>query len=99
MMIHIGERVPTTRPDSNVNQFRALCQIGTTLCVVDSAEAMRFGDFIQLLLDAGMNEALYMDMGPGWNYSWYREYPDSSATWIHSASLSSATNWLVFHKI
>ena len=99
MMIHIGERVPTTRPDSNVNKFRALCQIGTKLCVVDSAEAMRFGDFIQLLLDAGMSEALYMDMGPGWNYSWYREYADSSATWIHSATLSSATNWLVFCHI
>ena len=60
---------------------------------------MRFGDFIQLLLDAGMSEALYMDMGPGWNYSWYREYADSSATWIHSATLSSATNWLVFCHI
>ena len=98
MMIHLGERVPTTRPDSSVNQYRALCEIGTTLCVVDSAESIPFGDFIQLLLDAGMSEALYMDMGPGWNYSWYREYPDSSVTWIHSVSLPSATNWLVFHR-
>ena len=68
-------------------------------CSADSAKAVSFGEFIQLLLDAGMDEALYMDMGPGWNYSWYREYPDSNATWIHSASLSSATNWLVFCQV
>jgi hypothetical protein len=96
MMVHQGRRVKTTRPDANVNQFRALCEIGTTLCIAESAEALPFGDFIQLLLDAGVIEALYMDMGPGWNYSWYREYPGSDVTWIHSASLSSATNWLVF---
>ena len=98
MMIHLGKQVPTTRPDKNVNHFRALCQIDSTLCVVDSAEAIPFGDFIQLLLDAGIYEALYLDMGPGWNYSWYREYADSNVTWIHSTSLPSATNWLVFHR-
>ena len=99
MMIHKGEMVPTTRPFRNVNRFRALCQMGTRLCIAESAKAVSFGEFIQLLLDAGMDEALYMDMGPGWNYSWYREYPDSNATWIHSASLSSATNWLVFCQV
>ena len=96
MMIHQGEKVRTTRPASNVNQFRALAQIGDRLCIADGAAPMKYGDFIQALLDAGATEAIYMDMGPGWNYSWYREYADSSATWIHSATLSSATNWLVF---
>ena len=60
---------------------------------------MPFGSFIQLLLNAGMYDALYMDMGPGWNYSWYREYAGGEATYIHSATLGSATNWLVFHKL
>ena len=96
MMIHKGVMVPTTRPFRNVNQFRALCQIGERLCIADSAEAMSFGEFIQLLLDAEVDEAIYLDMGPGWNYSWYRELTDKAVTWIHSASLSSATNWLVF---
>lgn len=96
MMIHHGARVKTTRPDNNANEFRALCLIGHRLCIADASEAMWFGTFIQLLLNAGATEALYLDMGPGWNYSWYREYADSNATWIHSAPLSSATNWLVF---
>lgn len=99
MMIHEGEKVKTTRPDSNVNEFRALCLIGHRLCIVDASEPMRFGTFIHLLQNAGATEALYLDMGPGWNYSWYREYADSNATWIHSATLSSATNWLVFCHI
>ena len=99
MMIHQMARVKTTRPDNNINQFRALCLTNDgRLCIADATEAMSFGDFIQLLLSAGMYDALYMDMGPGWNYSWYREYADSAATYIHSQSLSSATNWLVFHK-
>ena len=96
MMIHKGNQVPTTRPFRNLNQFRALCQIDTTLCIIDSEKIISFGEFIQLLLSAGVDEALYMDMGPGWNYSWYREFADSNAVWIHSVSLSSATNWLVF---
>ena len=96
MMIHQGEKVKTTRPDNNVNEFRALCLIGHRLCIADASGPMRFGAFIQLLLNAGATEALYLDMGPGWNYSWYRAFADSSETWIHSATLPSATNWLVF---
>ena len=99
MMIHKSQMVRTTRPFSNVNQFRALCQMGKRLCIADSAQAISFGEFIQLLLNAGVDEALYMDMGPGWNYSWYREYAGGEATYIHSATLGSATNWLVFHKL
>lgn len=99
MMLRRGERVKTTRPDGNVNQFRALClTTGDRLCVADAEGPMQFGQFIQLLQQAGMYDALYMDMGPGWNYSWYREYADSAETYIHSWPISSATNWLVFYR-
>ena len=98
MLIHRGERVKTTRPDREVTRFRALCLIGNRLCVADAARPMRFDTFIQQLQHAGAYDALYMDMGPGWNYSWYRENADSEATFIHSWPLKSATNWLVFHR-
>ena len=99
MLIRRAERVRTTRPDKNVNQFRALCLTGGgRLCVIDSAEPMQFGHFIQLLRQAGVYDVLYMDMGPGWNYSWYREYADGAVTSIHSRPIASATNWLVFHR-
>lgn len=100
MMIHQGEKVATTRPVTNVNLFRALCQTKDgKLCIADAADYMPFGDFIQLLSDAGMQEALYVDMGSGWNYSWYREKAGKKATFIHPDSNDSATNWLVFHSI
>lgn len=99
MMLRRGERVRTTRPDRNVNQFRALClTAGGRLFIADAAEPMQFGHFVQQLQQAGAYDALYMDMGPGWNYSWYREYADSAATLIHSWPINSATNWLVFHR-
>lgn len=98
MMIHQGAKVKTTRPDGNNNQFRALCLIDGKLCVADAEASMPFGTFIDLLLAAGASEAIYMDMGPGWNYSWYREYADSAANFIHSWPIESATNWLVFHR-
>ena len=97
MMIHQGVQVPTTRPLGNTNMFRALCQREDRLCVVDATEPMPFGDFIGLLLDSGVTEALYTDMGYGWNYSWYRVYDGGQATYIHQQYQPAATNWLLFY--
>ena len=97
MMIHQMEKVKTTRPDDNYNLFRALCLTnGGRLCIADATRFMSFGEFIRLLLDAGIYDALYMDMG-GCNYSWYREYASEDATFIHPDPNPSETNWLVFH--
>lgn len=97
MLIHNGKSLKTARPDNNVNLFRALCERGGKLCVADATDKMAFGDFKQLLLDAGIKEALYTDMGHGWNYSWYREYADSNAIFIHKEYQEAATNWIVFY--
>ena len=98
MLIHDSIRLKTARPDNNVNQFRALCELNGELCIAEATSAKPFGDFKQSLLRAGVKEALYTDMGAGWNYSWYREYPDSKAVFIHQAYQESATNWLVFYS-
>lgn len=97
MLIHDGQRLRTARPDNNVNLFRALCERGGHLCIADATEKMAFGEFKQSLIDSGVKEALYTDMGRGWNYSWYREYADSSATYIHNEYQEAATNWIVFY--
>ena len=73
MMIHEGKRVQTIRKDANKNEFRALCELSGKLCVIESKGVSSFGDFSQALLDEGVAEAIYLDMGPGWNYSWYRD--------------------------
>ena len=56
-----------------------------------------FGDFIQALLNEGVTEAIYLDMGPGWNYSWYRD--DSGVPHeIHNHRIIYTTNWITFYK-
>ncbi len=97
MMIHDGKEVKHTRPDSNENEFRALCLIGDKVAIADSQGFMSFGNFISNLLKVGATEALYLDMGPGWNYSWYRDERGNPIE-IHTTPTSDATNWITFYK-
>lgn len=100
MMIHEGVEVPHTRKASSENLFRALCEIDGELCVADAREWGTFGDFINNLLAAGATEALYLDMGAGWNHSWYRPKVNSEligpAVIIHPKLHDYCTNWLTF---
>lgn len=96
-LIHNGKRVPCKRPDTNVNKFRALCEINGKLCVVDSKSALQFGFFVAELLKIGVTNALYLDMGPGWNYSWWRD-ADNTAHEIHTHKIPYTTNWVTFYR-
>ena len=97
MMIHDGKIVPHTRPDGNTNEFRALCLIDGKVAIADSKGNVKFGDFIKDLMKSGATEALYLDMGPGWNYSWFRDSAGNPIE-IHSIPTKFATNWITFYK-
>ena len=97
MMIHDGIEIPHTRPASNTNEFRALCLIDGKLAIADSKGSVKFGNFIKNLQQAGATEALYLDMGPGWNYSWYRD-ANGNPIEIHTTPTKYATNWITFYK-
>jgi hypothetical protein len=97
MMIHLGREVPHIRQNTNSNEFRALCEIGGQIAVVDTKGVMTFGDFNSKLLSIGATEALYLDMGPGWNYSWYRD-TDGTPVEIHTQMTKYATNWITFYS-
>lgn len=96
MMIHHGHKVPTTRPSGNKNVFRALClDSGGTLAFYESQGIVTFGNFIDALLSQGVKEALYTDMGQGWNYCFYRtNNSDTSPKYLHSSSLPYASNFI-----
>jgi len=96
MIIHDGVEVPHTRNNGNKNLFRALCEIDGKICVADARENVTFGSFIRHLLEAGATEALYLDMGTGWNHSWYRSELKNPAIIIHPRAHGYCTNWLVF---
>lgn len=97
MMIHNGQRVKTIRKDSNKNEFRALCEKDGMLCIIDSKGVTAFGVFIQALLSEGVSEAIYLDMGTGWNYSWWRDQ-NGIAHEIHKYKIPYTTNWITFYK-
>jgi len=96
MMIHEGNAVKTTRPLGNKNVFRALClDSDNQLALYESQGVVTFGNFIDALLSVGVKEALYTDMGQGWNYCFFRvNQSDESPTYLHSTSLPYASNFI-----
>lgn len=96
IMIHNGAKVPTTRPAGNKNVFRALClDADGTLAFYESQGIVTFGNFIDALLSEGVKEALYTDMGQGWNYCFYREKKaETSPKYLHTQSLPYASNFI-----
>lgn len=97
LMIHDGAKVPTTRPLGNKNVFRALClDSDNQLALYESQGIVTFGNFIDALLSQKVREALYTDMGQGWNYCFYRiNQSDKSPQYLHSTSLPYASNFIV----
>lgn len=97
MMIHDGAKVPTTRPLGNKNVFRALClDSDNQLALYESQGTVTFGNFIDALLSQGVKEALYTDMGQGWNYCFYRvNQSDKTPNYLHTTSLPYASNFII----
>ena len=99
MIIHNGADVHNGRPckDASKNQYRALCELGGKLCIIDAKTTMSYKDFIQSLLNVGVKHAIYLDMGNGWNYSYYRGN-DGKVHYIHNRRIKYTTNWITFYK-
>ena len=99
MMIHKSVEVQHKRKNGNMNQFRALCEKDGRVCVIETCGVVTFGAFIHDLLEYGVTEALYLDMGPGWNYAWWRDGNGRTHD-IHPRIRASVycTNWIVFYK-
>lgn len=84
------------------NVYRALCERDGKLCVIQSNKKMAYGDFVKSLQAYGVTHALYLDMGAGWNYAWYRD-KDGKFTELFPLSKMSSnykyrTNWVTFFK-
>lgn len=87
---------------NNKNIYRALCEKDGKLCIVESKKAMTYEAFVKYLCDYKVTHALYLDMGRGWNYAWYRDkkgavvvlHPESKM----APSYKYRTNWITFYK-
>ena len=77
--------------------YRALAELNGHLCLIDSIDMTHFDTFLEELQRLGVTSALYMDMGAGWNYSWYRDAADRVIT-LFGLQVPWSHNWVVFRK-
>ena len=86
----------------NRTVYRALCEKNGKLCIVESKKVMTYEFFVNCLNAYKVKHALYLDMGSGWNYAWYRNkdgkiierFPESKK----SPNYKYRTNWITFYK-
>ncbi len=98
IIIYNGESLRPLWRDG-VNQYRALCEKDGRLCIVDSRDSVSYDRFVALLEQFEPRHALYMDMGAGWNHSWWRD-SQGNVQEIHPIAEKSryCTNWITFYK-
>ena len=81
-----------------INSFFSTCLKDGKVCIADSQEKIPYAQFVKQLEKYGVQEALYMDMGPGWNHSWYRDnHNHVHELFPHTHNFT--TNWIVFKKM
>ena len=96
LLIHEGKRFKGCFKPESRNIYRALCELDGRLCVIDCAFSMPFGQYLDALMTRGVKEAIYCDMGTGWNYSWYRDEAGSVKEIFHTPGRYT-TNWVTFY--
>lgn len=74
--------------------YRCIAQKEGKTYVIESKEVVRFDYFVKCLVDIGVENALYLDMGRGWNHSFYRNEKEEVHI-LHPKTHGYCTNWLV----
>lgn len=78
------------------NIYRAACIMKDgNFAVIQSKERLPLSDFLDGLIKLGASDALYLDMGLGWNYGWYRETQQTHAISLFYYRTPYQTNWLL----
>ena len=77
--------------------YRVLTVLDGRVRIIDSRTLMHFDEFVQALRDLGVTDAIYCDMGSGWNYSWYRGANERAQT-IIGMPWPFSHNWLAFQR-
>lgn len=80
-----------------VRSYRVIAELNGELCIIDSIYMMQFNDFLYKLKELNVTNALYMDMGAGWNYSWYRRTTGKVKT-LFGLKVPWSHNWVVFRE-
>lgn len=88
---------PCIQPLQRSEHFRSICQKGDHYMVIANQDEMPYSEYLDLLLAYGVENALYMDMGSGWNHSFYRD-ADNQLHVLHPKTHTYPTNWIVIYR-
>lgn len=92
----------SSRMRSKRTIYRALCEKDGKLCIAECKKSMSYEAFVKSLADYKVKHALYLDMGSGWNYAWYRDKDGKVKECFPESKMSSnyryRTNWITFYK-
>ena len=103
LLILQGKQMPMwERMRKNKTRYRALCEKDGRLCLVESKKVVTLEFFIKCLMESHVSNAIYLDMGAGWNYAWYRDsmgapheiFPESKK----ASDYRYRTNWVTFYR-
>lgn len=102
LIILNGKQAPIwERMKKNRTRYRALCEKDGRLCLVESKKVVTLEYFTKCLVENHITNAIYLDMGTGWNYAWYRDdtgkakeiFPESK----QASDYKYRTNWVTFY--
>ena len=97
-VIREGEiHMPQIQKAETAHIYRVIADMDGELVIVESRESIPYGVFTEYLHGLPIRNALYMDMGAGWNHSFYRDENDSLHI-IHPHTHDYCTNWITFYK-
>ena len=89
-----GEGYNPPRQTVKQEYYRCIAQKGGRTYVIDSKDIVKFDFFVKSLIEIGVENALYMDMGKGWNHSFYRD-KEGEIHILHPKTHEYCTNWLI----
>ena len=89
-----GEGYNPPRQTIKQEYYRCIAQKAGRTYVIESKEVVKFDFFVKCLVEIGVENALYMDMGKGWNHSFYRDENGDVHT-LHPKTHEYCTNWLI----
>lgn len=98
LLVNDGANVYRGKPikPGSSNIYRSACVMKDgSFAVVQSEEPVPLATFIKSLISMGVKDALYLDMGVGWNFGWYRTTTASAPVRLFNYKSEYQTNWLV----
>ena len=97
-VIHDGSVYePMLQKPDRKHIYRVIADMAGELVLIESQDSVAYSEFLTCLDSLHLRNALYMDMGPGWNYSFCRDANDSLII-LHPHTHNYTTNWITFYK-